>query len=404
MRKIDAAILLLKNFSSGLTVPVLSMILMNKGCTLAQLAVAVGAYSLTAVALELPTGIFADRFGRKNCFLVSMLIGCGSNLFLLISQGLPTAVLSMALSGASRAFGSGSMDALLIDRELQQNGEEGLPKVSTQLSLLETGGVAAGSVAGGALCSLLQNLVPQHPYDAVLLLRVVLGLATAALAFRFTEEAPPRQEHQPSLKQYLRDGSLLVGKSPTVLLLTAGGLCTGFFISTVEVYWQPEFTALLPEKSLSWLLGILSFGCMAFASLGSVAMRRVLHTRKAAGLSGYNITRPAIGVCLLLLALAANVGTFGVWYFALYFVYGAANIAESVLLNLEIPNEYRAGMLSFFSLVVQAGNLLSTVVGGAVVALRGVPTLWFWGAIVLILLSSGIGVLLFRVKKRTVGE
>lgn len=394
MRKMDAAVLLIKNFSSGLTAAVLSMILLNKGCSLAQLAVAIGAYSLTALALELPTGIFADRFGRKKCFLVSSLIGCAANLVLIAPWGLFTVVPAMALSGAARAFGSGSLDALLIDRELQQNGDEGLSKISTQLSLMETIGIAAGSIGGGVISSLMQHVSPQHPYDILLLLRVALGLVTTALALRFIEEPPIVQEQRPTLKQYIAEGTQLVRKNSVILLLTAGGLCSGFFMSTIEVYWQPAFTSLLSSQKMLWLLGFISFGGMTFASLGSVAMQRVLHTQKVTNLLGYNSMRVAMGFCILLLALSAGAAGFGAWYFVLYFIFGAANIAESVLLNREIPNQHRAGMLSFFSLVTQGGNLLSTVVAGTVVALKGISTLWFWEAFALIILSAGIGILL----------
>lgn len=400
MRKTDAAILLLKNFSSGLTIPVLSMILLNKGCSLAQIAVTIGAYSVTAVLLELPTGIFADRYGRKNCFLVSLAIGCASTLLLLATHGLVMITLAMALSGASRAFGSGSMDALLIDRELEQSGQDGLSKVSTQLSLLETAGVAFGSIAGGLISSAMLAVTPQRPYDAVLLLRLILSLCAGILAYRFTEEPPRKEDCRPSLKQYVKDGTLLVGKNPVILLLTMGGLVTGFIFSTVEMYWQPSFTAMLKNQSMLWLLGFLSFGCQTFASLGSVAMQRALRTGKIKNLAGYNAMRLAMGVFLLLLAAVQSAAGFGIWYLVLYFSLGAANIAESVLFNLEIPNDYRAGMLSFFSLITQGGNFLSSIVAGIVISFKGVSVLWFWESFVLILISVGIGMALIRVKHK----
>lgn len=402
MHKTDGAILLLKNFSAGLTLPVFSLLLLNKGCTMAQLAAAVGAFSLTAMALELPTGIFADRFGRKNCFLLSQGIGCAATLLLLLSQGVGMVVASMALNGAARAFGSGSMDALLIDRELRQTGEAGLAKVSTQLSLLETVGVAAGSVAGGALSSFMQGITPQRPYDAALALRLLLTLCTGVLALWFTQETAPRNEKGATLTQYIKEGALLVKNSAVIRLLTVGGLLTGFFFGTVEVYWQPAFAGLLKNQSMLWLLGFISFGVQIFASLGSVAMQRLLHRERISNLAGYNGMRAALGLLLLLLSLANSAAGFVVWYLVLYFALGAANIAESVLFNLEVPNEHRAGMLSFSSLVVQGGNLLSSVAAGVAVLLYGVGALWFWGALALILISLAIAFLLAKAEKQRV--
>jgi len=170
MRKIEATILFLNFFSTGLIVPVLSLMLLNKGCSMSQLALAVGAYSLTAVILELPTGIFSDRYGRKISFLLSLMFGCASVTLLLLFRGFVTPLLAMALSGAARALGSGSMDALLIDRSLVENGPEKLATITTQLSLLETVGIAAGSIIGGILPTFIQILFPYRLYDGNLLL------------------------------------------------------------------------------------------------------------------------------------------------------------------------------------------------------------------------------------------
>lgn len=438
MRKTHAAVMLLYHFATGLMVPVLSLVLLNRGCSMSQLAVAVGAYSLSALALELPSGIFADRCGRKTSFLLSCLAGCISIVILLLFQGFPVVVMAMMLNGCARAFGSGSMDALLIDRSLLENGAGKLASVTTQLSLMETVGVAAGSALGGVLPAVLQNFFPSQLYNANLILRIAVSAGAALLALRFVEETPAQSVPQePSgitestessklqeaelihsaveiaelpaaeelhtlqvptrpatLRQYMEEGIAFVRHNPVVLLLTVGGFFTGFFFGTVETYWQPALTALLPGNTLLWLLGLFAFGSMGFALLGNVAMKRVLDSGHITQSKGYTGMRIGMGVGLFLLALSKAPAGFGTWYLFMYFCLGAANIGESVLLNREISNEHRSGMLSFFSLVTQAGALLAAGVAGAVVAYRGVAELWVWEGLALVLLSAGIGILL----------
>lgn len=401
MHKAEATILFLNYFSTGLTLPVLSLILLNKGCSMSQLALAVGAYSLTAIILELPTGIFSDRYGRKTAFLLSLLFGCISSLLLLTLHGFLMVFFAMAFSGAARAFGSGSMDALLIDRSLLENGPEKLAAINTQLSLLETIGIAIGSIIGGILPALMQNLFPSRLYDGNLLLRLPLILCAGLLTTLFVKEAShqvTKNHQQIPLRQYLKKGTGFIRHNPVVLLLSIGGLLTGFFFSTVETYWQPHFTSLLPDKSQLWLLGVLSFGSMGFASLGSIVTNHALG-KKIKISSGYNTMRTMLGICLLLLSLTGSPLEFVIWYFLMYFSLGAANIAESVLLNQEIPNEQRAGMLSFFSLIVQGGSLLAAGLAGAVVASKGIAALWFWGALVLIFITAVIGFSLVKAEK-----
>ncbi len=441
MRKSYAAVMLLYHFATGLMVPILSLVLLNRGCNLSQLAFAVGAYSLTAFTLELPSGIFADRCGRKTSFLLSCLTGCLSIALLLLFQGFPVVVLAMMLNGSARAFGSGSMDALLIDRSLAENGPEKLAAITTQLSFMESIGVAVGSAVGGILPSVLQRFFPAQLYNANLILRIAVTVCAALLAMRVVEETPkmavqpePQDANEvqeaaeapelpeaellqstlqmvesptteelhteqetirpATLRQYMNEGIAFVRHNRVVLLLTVGGLLTGFFFGNVETYWQPAFTALLPGNTLLWLLGLLSFGGMGFALLGNLAMKRVLDSGRMTQSKGYTAMRVSMGGCLFLLALSKAPAGFGVWYLIMYFCLGAANIGESVLLNREIPSEHRSGMLSFFSLVTQAGVLLSTGIAAAVLAFQSVSTLWVWGGLILFFLSVGIGVLL----------
>ncbi len=425
MRKPYAAVMLLYHFATGLMVPVLSLVLLNRGCSMSQLAFAVGAYSLTAFVLELPSGIFADRCGRKTSFLLSCLTGCISIALLLLFRGFPAVMLAMMLNGSARAFGSGSMDALLIDRCLAENGPDKLAAVTAQLSFMESIGLAVGSAVGGVLPSVLQIFFPAQLYNANLILRIAVSVCAALLAMRFVEETPgkaaqPKRqdasatpegaeftglhtEQEPprpaALRQYLNEGVTFIRHNPVVLLLTVGGLLTGFFFGTVETYWQPAFTALLPGNAMLWLLGLLSFGGMAFALLGNAAMKRTLDSGRVTRSKGYTAMRIGMGACLFLLALSKGPAGFGIWYLIMYFCLGAANIGESVLLNREILGEHRSGMLSFFSLITQAGVLLSAGVSGAVVAFRSVSVLWFWGGLVLLFLSVIIGILLKRALK-----
>jgi len=55
----------------GILVPVMSLLALEKGLTLAQLAAGLALYSAAAFLLEVPSGILADLLGRKRVFLLA---------------------------------------------------------------------------------------------------------------------------------------------------------------------------------------------------------------------------------------------------------------------------------------------------------------------------------------------
>ena len=87
MNNIFRTIFLLKSLSTGLMLPIMSLMIISRGAGTEFLPLIVGTYSLTAILFEFPSGVFSDLFGRKKTFLISFVFGpChsgnGKSLFL----------------------------------------------------------------------------------------------------------------------------------------------------------------------------------------------------------------------------------------------------------------------------------------------------------------------------------
>ena len=80
-----------------------------RGIGLAEVGLALGIYSLTVVALEVPTGGLADAVGRKRVALVAFALAALYNLAFLFAFSFPTLLLAMILYGVSRALSSLSL-------------------------------------------------------------------------------------------------------------------------------------------------------------------------------------------------------------------------------------------------------------------------------------------------------
>lgn len=72
-------------------------------------------YALTIVLLEVPTGVMADKWGRKIMLVLSALLGCSEFLILIYATEFWHFALVVFLAGISRSASSGSENALLYD-------------------------------------------------------------------------------------------------------------------------------------------------------------------------------------------------------------------------------------------------------------------------------------------------
>lgn len=399
MRASSRIIFSLNGLSLGLMLPILSMALIYKGFSLGELAVVMGIFSLSVILVEVPSGILADIFGRKRIFMLAGVLNIAGAVLMLFLNGYWT-IIALALWGGGKAFTSGSLEALVIDRFIEEKGKEKLSRITGELALIETVSLAAGSFLGGFLPDLCGKILPgMGMYDLSFIAKCVLTAVVLLLTAVFVkDETQIKGEERPDLKEYIKKSVLFVKDSRIVLLITAGVFCGGFFLSTVETYWQPEFSKLSGGNML-YLLGIVTCACFAFASAGNIAMKAALNKKISRWTESYNIARILLGVCMIGMALSNSPIWFGVSFCLLYFLFGAANVAESTLLNREIPDKIRAGFLSFISFAFQGGGLVSPVFSSLVVVKQGIPALWLYTGIFLLASSLAIG-LLMRAKPK----
>lgn len=105
--------------------------LLQIGITQGEIGILQSFLFFSAVALEIPSGLLADRYGRKFSLIIGFLglfiSGIG---FILFSSFIPFAII-FCLFGASIAMGSGSDRALLYDNLLAEHRADEYPKIIT---------------------------------------------------------------------------------------------------------------------------------------------------------------------------------------------------------------------------------------------------------------------------------
>ena len=411
MRKSLQVITLLKNFSTGVTASVLTLVLLTRGATLQNVSLLLGAYSATVIVAEFPTGVFADRFGRKKAFVIAMGFLLASFSVLLVARNLPALILTMILQGLGRAFSSGSLDALALE---EAPDELGVIHVTARLSMLESAGLALGALAGGGLASIgtryAANISVNLGLSAILLCLTLWTVREEKPAARLLRAAAKPSAQAPvsacddgapstanapreaavtqatGLGAHLRESLSFVFQSRLTRMLFSFALLNGLAMFTVETYWQPALTSL---AAAPWMLGVVSFLGFGSVMAGTRLAERIT-TRNPAQSIGLLLAQKALyGGCLLLLACTAGVGAFVGVYMLVYLFLGGSSVVESALLNREAPSSRRASILSLFSFLLQMGGLIASAIGYVVSSHMDFRALWLLGGGVL-LLATGL--------------
>lgn len=385
--KLYSLIIFLNSFSMGLIVPVLSLALMDKGATLSNISVIMGIYSLTVVVSELPTGILADLIGRKKIFCISLFISLIGFLIILVGNGMLVLCIGIIMYGLSRALSSGSFESMFIDSYIDVNGKDKLHKITTRLSVLDALGLSAGALAGGFIPKIsIKLLLNIGKYDLNLIVKILLTIIITVLSIVFIKEnSKSESKISTSLKDIIKDSSSVVMKNETLKCILISSFSTGFFLLSLETYWQPHFINLLPDNNMIWLLGFITFIYFAACILGNVISEKIIDKYKFDIKKIYFITRLLLAFLIIIMSLQVNVPFFIASYSLVYLLLGMSNVPESVILNGEIPNEIRASSLSLNSLIVQLGGLCGSLTNSIIINYISIPSLWVISAVIILI-------------------
>ena len=137
-------------------------------------------YDVSTTILEVPSGYFSDRFGRRFTLILSAvtgLLGCG----LLASGfgGFGRLVVGQALLGAHSAFVSGTDSALLYESLAAEGRQDEIEHFELRMWRFSFAGLALSAVIGGAMAL----VAPVFPFAASAVAFCVL----IWVSFRFCE-------------------------------------------------------------------------------------------------------------------------------------------------------------------------------------------------------------------------
>ncbi len=361
----------------GIMTTVMSLMILSRGVSIENLGIIGAIVSIIVVLLEFPSGILSDSIGRKRIYLISIGFSLAARFILIWAEGFMPILFGFALYAVSRAFSSGSIEAVYINDYINVHGKENLHKLMSVISAGETAGLASGALLGGFLPLLWEKLWPASDrYNGNLVAQILILLALLALTLLTTKKDEPPVGPSIKFGDYVLDSLRIIRGSRILGLLLAGTCLWGFTFSAIEVYWQPRLKEILGSDQKTWIFGIVNSGYFIASLAGVLLVGLLLSRRRIPHLFLLFLLRIAAGVLILALALQKTTLSFSVFYLTMFLFNGMANVPENTIFNVEIPEDRRSSMLSLGSLAVQLGGAAGSLAFAALVTRLMIPGVW----------------------------
>ncbi len=335
-----------------------TLFLLDAGLDIFGVFIANAAFTAGSVVFEIPTGVLADTHGRRASFLLSVTILMATTLAYVgvarIGGGLLAFSLVSIVMGLGFTFYSGAVDAWLVDA-LKETGYAGqLDRVFARGSMVTGAAMLVGTIGGGFLGTL--DLSLPYVVRAGMLAAVFMVAFATMKDIGFTPRALRFSDLPQEMRKVARESLAYGWHNQPVRLLMAFSFVQWGFLTWGFYAWQPYLLELLAREEI-WVAGVVAALISLSMIVGNALVdwfsqfcgRRTTLLLWAAGVQ----TVGAVGVGLagdfwlavaLLLIVTATMGVTGP--------------VKQAYLHQLIPSQQRASVISFDSMMGNAGGVV----------------------------------------------
>ena len=141
-----------------LTMPIIVLFYQENGLGMKDVLLLQGIYSIAIVAIEIPSGYFADVWGRKSTMVIGAFLGVVGFVIYSLSYGFWGFLFAELTLGLGQSFISGSDSALLYDSLLQEGKESKYTKIEGRVLSIGNFAETLAALFGGLLAEISLRL------------------------------------------------------------------------------------------------------------------------------------------------------------------------------------------------------------------------------------------------------
>lgn len=316
--------------------PIIVLFWQANGLSMTQIMLLQSIYSLGIVILELPTGAFADYFGKKKSLLIGSLLWTVGIIWYGLSHTFWEFALGEFIVGVGASFISGADRAYIHELLKEVGREKEFMKVEGKARGVVQIAQAVGNLVGGLIGSISLGLT-----------LIATGLSTfigclVGLSFPGIKKEP--KEGKLSYVQIIKESIVLVKRNKRLLWLTL------FFATFNGLVWPLIFYSQPYLKLLGIPVFFFGFIFAGFNLISALGSSYTLQFEKLTNNWTFFIMSLTIVASLLLLGLFPSIYIFPLTSLFLMFVFMNQTIITDQVLKI-VPSHKVATILSFQSLV-----------------------------------------------------
>ena len=353
----------LGGFSFNIVAPLFVIYGLSLNFSISQVALLFGATRLAVFIFEIPTGIFADSYGRKKSILLTYFLSIFSALICFFSSNFYLLLIGSIVYGLSLTFISGAFEALVVDSFDLSKKENFRNRVFVRMGIASTLGFIFGGFAS--------SVVGYYQIKYIWLIQAIIAICALFMASFFLrekfypkEKSLDKQSIPGLLIDIIKTPLNLIFKNRKILFMLIISVLISLASAVYLIGWPLIFKNILSLPI--YYFGIISSIAAIFFLLGSYLAEK------------FSLKRGAINIIIVsLLGMLFFYIVFGlskvillsvISFIMIDFFNGAFTPLFYSFLNKFIPSDKRATILSFYSLFengssgageIAAGNLFS---------------------------------------------
>ena len=358
--------------------------LIRNGLNLFQVNMVNASFFLTMFVCEIPTGAFADIFGRKKSFVIACAIMCASMFVYGLSHTFAGFITAEMMCAIAITFRTGAFKAWLVD-SLKYHGYTGeLNGIFGRNNLIVQVSGGAGAIIGSYLYS-VNPALPWFVGGTSMAVTTVTALIVMKEDY-FERKAFSWKKAYASMKEVtvksVRYG--LDDKAVRFILLATG--IQVFSFQALNMYWQPFFQGhgVNPKH-----LGFIFAGVMGMAATGAWIASRL----KTDGKEKRMIFAAQIisGIMAMAIPFVFAVPAMVLFYLLHEIPRGAIDPLMDSYLQKRIPSSERATISSFCATAPEISGAIGLLASGAIAQCFGIATAWVLSGLALVIGALWLG-------------
>ncbi len=368
------------SFAMGTIAAIYVTFLTSHGLNMFEVSMVNFVFFSTLFVCEIPTGAFADIFGRKTSFVIACLLLSAGTFIYAVSKSFWGFALAEFVSAIGKTFASGAFKAWFVD-SLKHHGYNGeLHRIFSRVSVI---GKSMGIISAllGAYLADIRSDLPWFLMGTLELIAGIMALVWLKEEYFVKNKFSFRMGLR-AMKGTVRQSIEFGIKNNAVRFLLVAGVIQLFAVQAPNMQWQPYFIEYFVENKL---LGYLWVGMVLGLMTGSLLAGKLLSLVKDEKLA-LIICQIATGLMIAIVTLLPFPA--GIAMYILHEVpRGAYEPLKDKFLQDAIPSHARATLTSFESIAPHLGGMIGLFVSGFLANRFGMQTAWVTSGLTMVFVT-----------------